>query len=213
MGTAPLTQSTTQAFQPVLAAVSPSDPSDPSPYLDQWVRKQLLPTLIVTPDLALIWANDAARQLLDERDDIQLNGESLSLGDAKRTEALRSFLAQLGAAPTAFAHPRRIDDSYFIIRAERLAGANDPQVIVLCLQNSTASDRYVWADFGSVFALTRSEVIVIKQLVSGNGADQIACALGVSVETVRTHIKRIYAKVSVSNREQLFQAVLPFRMG
>ena len=142
-----------------------------------------------------------------------MSGEGLNLGDAKRTEALRSFLAQLGAVPTAFAHPRRTGEAYFIIRAERLAVANDPQAIVLCLQNSAAEDRYIWADFGSVFALTRSEVIVIKQLVSGNGADQIANALGVSVETVRTHIKRIYAKVSVSNREQLFQAVLPFRMG
>lgn len=205
-------QSNTQVLEPVTAA-SLLDQGGAAPYLDQWVRKQLLPTLIVTPDLMLIWANDAARQLVDERDDLQLNSESLSLGDARRTEAVRVFLAQLGTAPSAFAHPRRQAESYFIIRAERLAVEDDRQVIVLCLQNSIAPDRYVWADFGSIFALTRSEVIVIKQLISGNGADQIASALGVSVETVRTHIKRIYAKVSVSNREQLFQAVLPFRLG
>lgn len=173
----------------------------------------MLPTLMVTRDLTLVWANEPAGLLLEEREDLQLNGDSLSLGEARQTEALRVFLAQLDEKPSGFVHRRRTAESYFILRAERLNLDGQPPVIVLCIQSSTALNRYVWADFGIVFGLTPSEVVVIKQLVSGNGADQIARALTVSVETIRTHIKRIYAKIGVSKREQLFQAVLPFRLG
>jgi len=185
----------------------------PAAYIDHWVRTQSLPTLIVTPQLRVLWTNDAAEQLLEERDDLHLASDHLMLGDARRTDAFRERIAGLDTTPIALVHRRRMAESHFIIRIDRLAMADAAAAYVLVLHSSTASDRYLWSDFGPVFSLTRSEVGIVKQLLAGNSAEQIAQTLCISLDTVRTHIKRVYTKSGVSSREQLFQAVLPFRLG
>ena len=45
-----------------------------------------------------------------------------------------------------------------------------------------------------------------ESLLDGMTVDQTAGQLSVSVQTARTHVRRIYAKLGVSNREQLFAA-------
>ncbi|WP_330230132.1 LuxR C-terminal-related transcriptional regulator [Nocardia sp. NBC_00508] len=49
-------------------------------------------------------------------------------------------------------------------------------------------------------ALTRTEMIVLKQLPSGRTAQQIAADLGVSVNTVKTHLRGIYGKLGSNSR-------------
>ncbi|WP_028477814.1 LuxR C-terminal-related transcriptional regulator [Nocardia sp. CNY236] len=48
--------------------------------------------------------------------------------------------------------------------------------------------------------LTRTEMTVLKQLPSGRTAQQIAADLGVSVNTVKTHLRGIYAKLGSNSR-------------
>lgn len=50
--------------------------------------------------------------------------------------------------------------------------------------------------------LTAKEILVLQQLVNGNGYKQVADSLGISIETVRTHIKHIYSKLHVSSMSQ-----------
>ncbi|MGQ4598989.1 LuxR C-terminal-related transcriptional regulator [Nocardia sp. R6R-6] len=49
-------------------------------------------------------------------------------------------------------------------------------------------------------ALTRTEMTVLKQLPSGRTAQQIATDLGVSVNTVKTHLRGIYGKLGSNSR-------------
>jgi len=51
--------------------------------------------------------------------------------------------------------------------------------------------------------LTRREVEVLPLLQRGDSNAQIALALGVSVETVRTHARNIYRKLGVRTRREL----------
>ncbi|MFL5824165.1 MAG: DNA-binding response regulator [Solirubrobacteraceae bacterium] len=51
--------------------------------------------------------------------------------------------------------------------------------------------------------LTRREVEVLELLQSGRSNAEIAQALHVSIETVRTHARRIYRKLGVSTRREL----------
>ncbi|UGT61860.1 LuxR C-terminal-related transcriptional regulator [Nocardia asteroides] len=53
--------------------------------------------------------------------------------------------------------------------------------------------------------LTETERTVLAQLPSGRTARQIADALGVSVNTVKTHLRRIYAKFGTSSRAGTLQ--------
>lgn len=49
-------------------------------------------------------------------------------------------------------------------------------------------------------ALTASETLVLKNLPSGRTGAQIAADLGVSVNTVKTHLRGLYSKLAVNNR-------------
>lgn len=72
---------------------------------------------------------------------------------------------------------------------------------------STPSDRALGA--GSL--LTRREAEVLPLLAQGRSNAQIALALQVGVETVRTHARNIYRKFGVSSRRELAASPVPER--
>ncbi|GAD59584.1 hypothetical protein MBEBAB_1834 [Brevundimonas abyssalis TAR-001] len=41
----------------------------------------------------------------------------------------------------------------------------------------------------------------------------MAEALNLSIETVRTHIRRVYHKLGISSREELFAMIASYRIG
>jgi DNA-binding CsgD family transcriptional regulator len=60
--------------------------------------------------------------------------------------------------------------------------------------------------------LTRAEHRVLLELLHGQEADALTKLLGVSIETVRSHIRNIYGKLEVNSREQLFFKTQTFRI-
>jgi DNA-binding CsgD family transcriptional regulator len=50
--------------------------------------------------------------------------------------------------------------------------------------------------------LTEKELQVLQQLVSGRSYKEIAAALSINIETVRSHIKHIYSKLHVRSMSQ-----------
>lgn len=67
-------------------------------------------------------------------------------------------------------------------------------------------------DVGALFGLTPSETRIMRGLVDGRRADKLAEELGVSIETVRTHIRRFYNKLGVNSREQMIAKVSAYRV-
>jgi len=66
-----------------------------------------------------------------------------------------------------------------------------------------------WAKLSRLFGLTPAEKRVALRLTTGDSAANIAIGLGVSVDTVRSHSQKIYAKVGVTSREQLTARLAP----
>lgn len=62
--------------------------------------------------------------------------------------------------------------------------------------------------FDPAFHLTRSERRVVEQLLSHTSIEAIGESLNISVETVRTHRKRAFAKLGVGSRFELAALVL-----
>lgn len=54
------------------------------------------------------------------------------------------------------------------------------------------------------YGLTKTERKVVAMLAQGSTASEISRLNGGSLLTVRTHIKRIYAKMNVNSREKMF---------
>jgi DNA-binding CsgD family transcriptional regulator len=59
-------------------------------------------------------------------------------------------------------------------------------------------------DFTTAYDLTNAEKRVASELVTAKTLAEIAEALGVSLETVRTHKRRIFLKMNISSRSGLF---------
>lgn len=51
--------------------------------------------------------------------------------------------------------------------------------------------------------LSRAETAVFELYAKGHGAKEIADILFLSINTIKTHTKRIYAKLGVSSRREL----------
>lgn len=60
------------------------------------------------------------------------------------------------------------------------------------------------------FKLTAAEARVLFALLAAEGIAETAAVLGISDETVKTHLKRIYGKTGVSGQAELFKLLLGF---
>ena len=74
----------------------------------------------------------------------------------------------------------------------------------LCLVFGPASQRDVApAILREAFRLTRAEVRLVEQLLMGRTPAEASQALGVTIHTVRTYLKRLYRKVGARSQATL----------
>ena len=64
----------------------------------------------------------------------------------------------------------------------------------------------------AMFDLTNSERQIAQMLVNLNTPREISEVLGVSINTVRTHIRGIYTKLSISSQRELLRLASAFCM-
>jgi DNA-binding CsgD family transcriptional regulator len=182
-----------------------------SQYFAAWTRSYGTATFILANDLRMIWANAAARTLIASGADIREVQGRFTFQDRDAVSPFRAFLAALTQAPKAWVYKRR-QGSHLVVRAEMIEPEEGPPAYGVMVYDPDADGSYVWADFGSALGLTGSECRVVRRMVEGGDVEAVAEALCISVETVRTHVRNIYAKLGVRNREQLFALILPFRV-
>lgn len=166
-----------------------------------------------TPELAVA---EAGLALYSHRPAIVLTG----LEPVLATEQLSSRLRVVGWLLVAVAadrldRPRKVDDAC----EQALAHAATEQLTRPFLDVPTAADLLtrIGARFGQYAGfidrirahrgatagapqLTDTELVVLRQLPSGMTASSIAADLGVSVNTVKTHLRGIYQKLAVNAR-------------
>ncbi|MBI1405009.1 MAG: hypothetical protein GC145_02660 [Caulobacter sp.] len=157
----------------------------------------------------MLWRNGSAHAMLEEAEPFLESSGLLTAVDRPQAGMLRDFIKGVDE-PSAWIY--RDGDQFWTLRAEALRPEGHPPAAAVMFFCHGREPRHVWADFGKAFGLTRSETEVVKQLVGGAGAEEIAHTLDISIETVRTHIKRTYGKLAVVNREQLFAMLIQFRV-
>ena len=179
-------------------------------YFGHWTGQFPIPSRIVAEDGRLLWTNPAADAVLSAAKEFQAVNGVLVCVDKSQAAELRAFLIGLGDGPEAWIY-RREDTAHHLVRAEKVTPVGLPPATALMIY-PLAEDQYIWADFEKVFGLTRAETAVVKRLIGGEAADAIADEMSIALDTVRTHVRRIYTKLGVNNREQLFSRISPFRI-
>ena len=59
-----------------------------------------------------------------------------------------------------------------------------------------------------VFGLSEGQMLLVHRIVSGDNLKNASDALGVSVNTSRTHLSRIYVKTGVNSQTALVRTLL-----
>lgn len=90
----------------------------------------------------------------------------------------------------------------------RLVGVGEPRAILFVSDPERPVPVVDVDELGQLYGLTPAEARVAARLVSGQSVKQIALALGVSRETVRTQVKQVFAKTGTAGQLALLRRVL-----
>ena len=176
----------------------------------RWLAKDALARLIVSEKCDIHWSNEAAQQLLAGQMGLECRGQVLTATDVSGQAKLRSLLQDAEQKPASICMEQPGHDGWLVLRCVGVENGANP---LFCLAINLAGDGDVWRfdHLVECFGLTRAEHRVLQDLLAGYEAEALSSRNSVSIETTRSHIKSIYAKVGVNTREALFARLRGFR--
>lgn len=169
------------------------------------------PALYICDSASLrpVWINEGGHNLLQSSGPLTLiNGRLTATSKADQTTLDRAIAAQLNAV--VLSSPR--SENSYIARLKNYAVDDDISRIALKLYSVDEPYKCFLPDLRGVFEFTAAEQRIIHHTIGGLRADLIAVQMGVTIETIRTHIRRIYAKTGVSSREELIHLINKYRV-
>lgn len=172
-----------------------------------------VPVLLVGRQMRMIHANPAAQRLLQDGELLHtFRGklESVSPGIARALEAAiavsgsdEAAIGRKGLAIPARDTLGRASVLHVLpLGSGRTPNLAPAQAAIFIGQEGTEFVPQTGM-FEALFDLTAAEARVFAQVVHGGSLSQTAARLGISSETAKTHLKRLYAKMGVTRRDEL----------
>lgn len=174
-----------------------------------WLEQAVTPLVLLTENQRLIWANASAQELMT-RYALRVDALGYVKSDVRETNLkIQSVRRQLyealqqrgswknGAVIVTFPDiaDHRVQLQEMVVRDAVLIGCS--------IMRGGQAAQDLTANLAQ-YGLTKTERKVVAMLAQGSTAAEISRANGGSLLTVRTHIKRIYAKMNVNSREKMF---------
>lgn len=174
----------------------------------EWIAADFRGRLILDSRWRIQWWNDAAKRTLDASQILHEQDCQLVL-DADLAGQFSAFLVTLKTRGEIEILTLKDGVGHFI-----MLGYHDPASGGFCLEVSCshAQEQPVFADFRHIYSLTKSEDHAARALFCGQSVAEIAQHRNVSIDTVRTQVRKIYGKMGCQSREQFFKMLIPFRI-
>lgn len=166
--------------------------------------------------LHIVYANNAMKTLMSKRDGI-LKDE---LGSCRAissggTEMLKSAVASLcenaaGNNTVFLSLPRQSMKRDLAVSLRRVGAYSDNEepAIILQIRDPDCDHLPDAEGLGSLFGLTSSEAAITLLIAQGKSVQEAAEARGLKADSVRTYLKRAFAKTGVSSQSELVRLVL-----
>jgi DNA-binding CsgD family transcriptional regulator len=180
--------------------------------LQAWADLEGRPRAIIGDGRQFLWGNSACMDALRAGRDVCLSSSSLQVVDPGQAEIFDKVLKRTGPKVSAWSYKRPDGDGCVLFRFWRISGPVEPLAIGLVFHGTGSDFVPRWADFAEPFDLTPTEARTVQQLLDGDAINEIAVRLGLSVLTLRTHVRNVYAKIGVGSREGLFRALSAYRL-
>ncbi len=174
-----------------------------------WLDGDGSPRLMVDGALRLSWSNRLADDVLASRQGLTLRNGILAATDPARQDALRAAIVGAGVS-RSLCLARPDGDGWLLVDAARIAPL-PAEIVGLTLAVVLESDRGHYRHLDEAFGLTRAEHRVLLGLLDGFEAEVLASRGHVTIDTTRSQIRSIYAKLGVKSREQMFARLQGFR--
>ncbi|HEX4742000.1 MAG TPA: helix-turn-helix transcriptional regulator [Caulobacteraceae bacterium] len=172
-----------------------------------WLDADPRPRLLATAQGQVIWMSAAAAALPHGIFPFSPDGADDS-GEERRIDP--RLLAEVdlasGQLRCATAKPEFARQTW-MVWAYPLPGAGAPVLALILRARRERPNLALLAEAGQ---LTRAEIRVIEMMMGGTETAAIAGTLGISLETLRTHVKHAYRKLGVTTRGELFAALADF---
>jgi DNA-binding CsgD family transcriptional regulator len=179
--------------------------------------------LLVDAGARIVHANAAGNAILGAADFLRTVGGRLVAGDARINKALREILAAAEAGDVfvgvkGIALPMRAHDGERYVAhvlpltagARRRAGLVYNAVAALFVRKAALGAFSAPEVIGEVYRLTPTELRVLLAIVDIGGAPEVAAALGVAVNTIKSHLGRLFEKTGVDRQADLVKLVAGF---
>jgi DNA-binding CsgD family transcriptional regulator/PAS domain-containing protein len=177
--------------------------------------------ILVTASGQVLFANRSARRLLDNRDGLMIDRQGLRAGRSRETNALRALI---GCTMGPYGQGR--SQSGGGLNVTRPNGRRALQVLVSPIrpqQSLHLGARAVAAIYVTdpeqvserpevvlmrLYGLTPAEAKVAALIVRGMSARQAAEGLAISYNTVKSHLKRVFAKTGTNGQGDLIRLIV-----
>jgi DNA-binding CsgD family transcriptional regulator len=170
-----------------------------------------LPILHVSADGDVLWRSPAAASVLEADDDLTIRNGKVRFRDAKVNEKLQAAL-RWAAARDTYLLPRRGTLPIVVDAGEGSAMkvywvVAEGGLIVLTLSTpGIDEDRLNIAT--EIFGLSDSQKQLAAHVANGLSLNEIAEKMGITANTARTHLDRVYDKVGVRTQPALVRVLL-----
>lgn len=177
------------------------------------LRRLNVAVLTLDADGRILSRNEAAAALLQARAILQPNADGvlvLKSAAARRrlSVLLHSYAADPEAAPRAIPlseAPRR-EMLVSPVRNRPASGLHTPVLTAYFQADIVAADHV--EGLTRLYDLTRSEARLALSIANGHGVAAAAAASGITTESARTYLKRIYSKTGTSRQAELVRSIL-----
>jgi DNA-binding CsgD family transcriptional regulator len=168
-------------------------------------------TVRLSPDGAVIWKSPAAEVLLKEDDDLVIRNGRLRVRDGRTDQTLQAairwaagrdsgLVTYRGALPVVHEAGEGLPTRIWWVNAES-------GFIVVTLADSELGERRLDAA-AVVFGLSPAQKQLAAHVADGMSLPEIAEKMGITANTARTHLDRIYDKVGVRTQPALIRVLL-----
>ena len=174
---------------------------------------------LLDAELRVLFANVAGEASLSSRRVVRLFRGSLGFCQSGPDEALKaSVAAAVDSIPFAPIAPIVVDDTIWLSQVLQLASGARAEaaykrnaVALLLIRTAGFDARPSLLALGQAYGLTPAEVRVFATALEFESSESVAQKLGVSVSTVKTHLRALYAKVGVHRQAALLKVLIKFR--
>jgi len=167
--------------------------------------------IFINENLKIFYTNKSAEKLLKSSKVLRLRDGHLNCISAEKTAELHRLVLQESVNTLTIARAQRLPPIHILVSPlndhSQNYGHNLPIAMVFVFDSINESER-IEEVIRTLYGLSPTEAKIASRLVLTPDVHEVARALGITYNTARTHVKRIYAKTKINRLPSLVHMIV-----